>query len=164
MQNEEKKIGEFLSSEDRVKAFAADSEFINSVAGGTASPDDYAKEFKRFGIELSGSEAEQMKDGVDRIVKAPDGAVEDEALKLIAGGSHSVSIKVPDRSEIRKSLLVGGAVTTGVAGLVSVAFLTAALATDNYSAKDRLLKLSGISASTAAAALATTAAVSKVPS
>ncbi len=165
MQNMENRVGEFLSSEDQVKALAGDKGFISSVAGGKATSEDYAKEFKRFGIELSDSEAEDMKSGVDKLIKAPSGAVEDEALKLIAGGNgHTISIRMPSKSEIKNGVLVGGAATTGVAGLASVVFLTAALATDNYSARDRLLKLSGISASAAAAALATTVAASKIPS
>ena len=88
MTSNEEKIKAFLNDEKKMKALLNDEEFINKVSSEEATAETYKEEFKKFDIELSDDEANQMKDTIVKIFKTPTEELRDEFLKGVSGGGY----------------------------------------------------------------------------
>ena len=86
MTTNEEKIKAFLNDEEKVRELANDEEFIGKVSGGTATPETYQKEFKKFDIELSDQDATQTKNVVDKVFEKSAEKLDDKFLKEVSGG------------------------------------------------------------------------------
>ena len=86
MTSKEEKIREFLNSEEKVRALANDEAFIEKVSGGTATPETYQEEFKKFDIELGDQDATQTKNVVDKVFEKSAEKLDDKFLKEVSGG------------------------------------------------------------------------------
>ena len=79
-------IKAFFSDEEKVKALMNDEEFINKISGEQSTPEVYAEEFKKFGLELSEDEAEIIQKTISKIMSTPTDEIDDSFLESVAGG------------------------------------------------------------------------------
>ena len=88
MTSNKEKIKAFLNDEKKMEALLNDEEFMNKVSNEEATAETYKEEFKKFDIELSDDEANQIKDTISKIFKTPTEELNDEFLKDVAGGGY----------------------------------------------------------------------------
>lgn len=93
MKNKVEKIKEFMNDQEKLKAFLNDEKFIEKVSKSEATVEIYRKELKKFDLEITEKEAEQIQETVNKIFETPTEKIklEDDFLKEIAGGKPNAS-------------------------------------------------------------------------
>lgn len=90
MLKSEERIKDFLRNEEKVKALASDEVFIEKVSGGKATPETYAEEFRKLGLELSADEAKEVRKTTMKLLDIPVEELADISLENVAGGALTV--------------------------------------------------------------------------
>ena len=138
MTSNEEKIKAFLNDGKKMKALLNDEEFMNKVSNEEATAETYNEEFKKFDIELSDDEANQIKDIISKIFKTPAEELTDEFLKDVSGGYAGPNIsnyKLVDNNKMKadnsapsgkpsSGVNVGEVVGIGAAAAVGLAWAT----------------------------------------
>lgn len=86
MKNNEEKLREFLNDENKAKKFVNDGEFIGKISGGVVTPQNYIDEFKKFDINLTEDEANEMARSTNKFLSMSDRRIDDEVMSGVVGG------------------------------------------------------------------------------
>lgn len=86
MKSNEEKVKEFFNDKSKIKGLANDEKFISKVSGGTATAQTYVDEFKKFDINLTKKEAEEISKTTDKILSVPVEKLDDESVADVVGG------------------------------------------------------------------------------
>ncbi len=111
MSKSAEQIKAFLSDEKKIAQFANDGEFMDKVAGGTATAKRYSDEFEKFSLELSDEESKKVKQTTTELLNMPIEKLADLSLERISGGTKK---KAEPEGEDRKEESVDGSTTSTV--------------------------------------------------
>ena len=89
----EEKVKAFLSDEKKVEALESDSEFMEKVSGGTATPEDIVKKFSELGLELTYEEARAVSETTTAILTNPPiSKLGNKSLDTVSGGNNWIDV------------------------------------------------------------------------
>ena len=92
MKNNEEKLREFLNDQNKAKKFVNDGEFIGKISGGMLTPQDYIDEFKKFDINLTEDEANEMARSTNKFLSMSERRIDDEVMLGVVGGLRSAGV------------------------------------------------------------------------
>lgn len=114
MEKQEEKFKKFFSDESKIKEFLNDEEFAEKVSGGAATEQTYIDEFKKFGLNITGAEAEEISKTANKLLSVQK--LDDETISNITGGKVDKSSLVGGMTGLTFAALSGG---TLIAHMVS---------------------------------------------
>lgn len=106
MSKSDEQIKAFLSDEKRVARLANDGEFMDKVAGGTATAKSYSDEFEKFSLELSDEESKKVRQTTTELLSMPIEKLADFSLARVSGGGKGQKGE-PDDGIIGEELVCG---------------------------------------------------------
>ena len=89
MEKSEEKLLEFFNNENKVKQLMQDDEFAERVSGGLATEKTYIDEFKKFGLDITKSEARGISKAANEFLSVQK--LDDETVSEIIGGVKTIN-------------------------------------------------------------------------
>jgi len=109
MENNEAKIRAFFGNSENLKALASNREFMEKIAGGAATPELYAKELRRIGLDVTPEEAKEIQMSAQRAMETSPEELDNFVLESVGGGGEGAWL----------GLTVGAGLGAGAAGLAA---------------------------------------------
>lgn len=109
MESNEAKIRAFFGNSENLKALASNREFMEKIAGGQATPELYAKELEKMGLDVTPEEAREIQMSTQRAMETSPEELDNFVLENVGGGGEGAWL----------GLTVGAGVVGGAAGLAA---------------------------------------------
>lgn len=109
MENNDK-IQAFFANGENLKALASNREFMEKIAGGQATPELYAKELEKMGLDVTPEEAKEIQMSTQRAMETSPEELDNFVLENVGGGGKGAWM----------GLTLGAAVGCGAAYLSGV--------------------------------------------
>ena len=118
MESNEAKIRAFFGNSENLKALASNREFMEKIAGGQATPELYAKELGKMGLDVTPEEAKALQMSTQRAMETSPEELDNIVLEDVGGGGKGAWMGLKVGATVGSVAAYLSGVGCGIAGTV----------------------------------------------